>query len=308
MQLDNKQIAGEENDMLYAYSSQAFCHIDRMVIPWKGEPSPLVSLLDMIKICAGELWDFMQALEALFKDGLFDVSRSEFTPTDLKRIEEVIDKASSWCKLVELEAASKVIKHIEFTVKYVLSWWPDAQSPAELGTNIWTLRLVIEDELRERFFMFIPKNQAPWYEKEDGFGINVSKAFPSAVEDIKEVGTCYATGRYTACVFHSMRVLEHGLRALAKNVGLSFDVQQWYDIINQIFSKIKEEEQKLPKSIEKSERLQFLKEAAKEFFYFKDAWRNHVSHGRPGYDGPEALRVLNHVKAFMIHLSKKLSG
>lgn len=190
-------------------------------------------------------------------------------------------------------------------VKYTLSWWPNAQSPAELGTNIWMLHLVMQDELRERLFMFIPKDQAPWYEKEDGFGMDVSKAFPLAVQDIKEAGTCYATGRYTACVFHSMRVVEHGLRALAKNVELSFGVDQWYDIINKIEKEIKKA-QSLTKSVEKSERLRFLSEAAKEFTYFKDGWRNYVSHNRANYDGPQALSALNHVSAFMGHLATKL--
>lgn len=125
------------------------------------------------------------------------------------------------------------------------------------------------------------------------------------MDDIKEAGTCYATGRYTASVFHSMRVLEHGLRALAKDVGLTFDLQQWQEILNQINGKIKEI-RNLPKSIEKSERLQFLSQAAEQFFYFKDAWRNHVAHGRDRYDGPQALSVLNHVKAFIVHLSEKL--
>jgi len=283
--------------------------LDNKVIPWKGEPSPLVSLLDMIKICAGELWDFMRELEALFKDGLFDASRSEFTPTDLKRMEEVIDKASSWCKLVELEAASKIIKHIEFTVKYVLSWWPEPLNCAELGTNIWTLRLVIEDELRERLFMYIPRNEAEWYEKEDSFGIKVSKAFPSAKDDIKEAATCYATGRYTACVFHSMRILEHGLRVLAKDVCVTIGRRGWGKIIGRIELAINpppSPKPKVPQTKEEIEQQRFLSEAATEFRYFKDAWRDYVTHNLIDYKGPEALRIMDRVKDFMAHLSEKL--
>jgi hypothetical protein len=50
-----------------------------------------------------------------------------------------------------------------------------------------------------------------------------------------------------------------------------------------------------------------LSEAAKEFFYFKDGWRNHVSHAKDKYDGPQAFSVLNHTSAFMKHLSMGLS-
>lgn len=65
------------------------------------------------------------------------------------------------------------------------------------------------------------------------FGEKVSLNFPSALEDIKEVGNCYATDRNTACVFHCMRVVEYGLRALAKRLrvklpkNLHIDLAEW---------------------------------------------------------------------------------
>ncbi|HVE20336.1 MAG TPA: hypothetical protein VNC39_00005, partial [Acidocella sp.] len=100
---------------------------------------------------------------------------------------------------------------------------------------------------------------------------------------------CYAMGHNTASVFHCMRVLEHGLSSLASELGLSFDLQQWHNIIDQIESKIVEQRKKLPRGIERNEKLQFLSEAAKEFFYFKDGWRNYVSHNRGRYDDHQAL-------------------
>ena len=77
-------------------------------------------------------------------------------------------------------------------------------------------------------------------------------------------------------------------------------------LISQIESKIKKE-QNLPKSPQKSERLKFLSEAAKEFTYFKDGWRNYVSHGRSKYDEPQSLSAINHVITFMINLSTELN-
>jgi hypothetical protein len=63
----------------------------------------------------------------------------------------------------------------------------------------------------------------------------------------------------------------------------------------------------LPKGAERNERLQFLSEAAKEFFYFKDGWRNYVTHRRADYDEHQALGTLEHVRAFMNHLSKHVA-
>jgi len=78
-------------------------------------------------------------------------------------------------------------------------------------------------------------------------------------------------------------------------------------VIDQIEAKIKELRNTLPAGNAKSERLQFLSEAAKEFSYFKDGWRNHVSHNKSKYDGPQALSAITHVHAFMTQISSRLS-
>jgi predicted outer membrane protein len=104
-----------------------------------------------------------------------------------------------------------------------------------------------------------------------------------------------------------MRVLEHGLRALAKDVGRNFDVQNWQNIIDEIESEIRHLSKSLPRGIQKNERIQFLSEAAKEFMYFKDGWRNHVSHGRGDYDEHQARSIMEHVRSFMTVLSAQLS-
>jgi hypothetical protein len=100
-----------------------------------------------------------------------------------------------------------------------------------------------------------------------------------------------------------MQALESGLRSLAADVGLTFDVQQWNAIIEQIASKITDLRKTLPAGAGKNDRTQFLSEAAKEFFYFKDD----VSHGRAAYDEYQALSVLEHTRSFMNHLATRLS-
>jgi len=233
-----------------------------------------------------------------FVDSLKLPSLDRLPEETIKIIQEQLSDIKSEFENMEFPGVLEQLQYILDNVNTI--------SLVRFHENIKSLNYLIKKELAKQFFVFIPRDNAFWYNKKDGFGSEVSNAFASAREDIIEAGNCYATDHYTACVFHLMRVLEHGLRAFAKDVGLPFDVQQWYDIINQIEKEIKKA-QNLPKSIEKSERLQFLSEAAKEFSYFKDGWRNYVSHGRSKYDGPQALSTLNHVKAFMIHLSTQLS-
>jgi hypothetical protein len=136
----------------------------------------------------------------------------------------------------------------------------------------------------------------------------VVTCFPDAEVDIKAGVDIWALGHHTASVFHMMRVLEHGLGALARNVGRVFDIQNWYNIINEIEAAIRQEDRTLPRGSEKNGRLRFLSEAAKEFSYFKDGWRNYVSHNKCAYDEHQAQSVMEHTRHFMTILASNLSS
>jgi hypothetical protein len=164
----------------------------------------------------------------------------------------------------------------------------------------------LTSELESKLFLFVPGRRSEYYQRDGILPAGAKTSFPSAHAELMEAGNCMATGAYTACVFHCMRALEHGLRVLAKSVGKKFDVQNWQNIIEQIESAILHRGKTLKKGFAKSKRLQFLSEAAKEFTYFKDGWRNHVSHNRATYNEEQALATLNHVQSFMTHLASRL--
>jgi len=104
-----------------------------------------------------------------------------------------------------------------------------------------------------------------------------------------------------------MRVLEFGLRALSADVGKTFDRQQWHNILEEIESSIENIRKTGPRGVEKDERLNWLSQAAKEFYYFKDGWRNYAAHGRAKYDEHQARSMMDHVCNFMNHLATRLS-
>lgn len=112
----------------------------------------------------------------------------------------------------------------------------------------------------------------------------------------------WALGHHTASVFHMMRALECGLVWMSTEVGIVADTQTWQNILEQIESKIRDQ-YKQKNSMEKQERLRFLSAAAKEFFYFKDGWRNYVSHNKGVYDENQAKSVIDHVREFMTILA-----
>ena len=144
-------------------------------------------------------------------------------------------------------------------------------------------------------------------QQEPPFGAAVADAFPDADFDVAAAARCPALDEWTACVFHSMRVLEHGLRHVAGvlNVPMAatIEYENWGNIIDQIEKAIRSIEQQ-PRGAEKSARSQFYSEAASQFRYFKNAWRNHVSHARAKYDEREAREVWTHVRQFMQQLAE----
>src|SRR5439155_27069673 len=78
------------------------------------------------------------------------------------------------------------------------------------------------------------------------FGEKVKRKFRNAEEDIKQAGNCYAIEDHDGCVFHLVRVLEHGLSKMSKRRQVpcamgkgTLDLQTWGTVINQVEISIK---------------------------------------------------------------------
>ena len=200
-----------------------------------------------------------------------------------------------------LSAAQLEIQHI----------WnhADRWTRQQLADGFASLRWKIEQDLNEKFFLFLNKEEAELFESKEPFGAKVASAFPSANRELQEAAKCIALDKGTASVFHSMRAVESGIGSLAHEVGKIFDVQQWNVILNEIESEIgKMRRNGIPglSKQEKDERLEFLSRAAAQIGYFKDGWRNYVSHNKRPYDVKEATGIYEHVGAFMSVLSERL--
>ena len=164
--------------------------------------------------------------------------------------------------------------------------------------------------------MCLTDDDVKYYEQEQLFGPEVFANFPSTRHDVTEAGCCYATGRYTACVFHCMRVVEKGLHALVgelnskHNAGIVFrdkvEHENWGAIITEIQLALEN-----PKRIKRldplptKDEMTFYSKVAMESEYIKNAWRDDVAHSRSEYDQPGALSVMDHVGAFMKHLARQ---
>lgn len=177
---------------------------------------------------------------------------------------------------------------------------------ARLATEYRILRETLDFELKGHLIYRYPAEEAGVLKEWQNDWRSTLASFPSAEKDILAAVDLWALNHPTACVFHLMRILEHGIKVLAANLGKTFDVQNWQNILDEIESEIRNQSKTLPRGIAKSDRLKFLSEAAKEFHFFKDGWRNYVSHNRAIYDKHQARSVMDHVRSFMNVLSSQL--
>lgn len=206
-----------------------------------------------------------------------------------------------------LEECDPHIRKLPFSI-VTLQLLEDTIAAAKNGLDIETrilLRQTIKSitvELSAHHYLMIKEDRKLFYKQEaPPFGPDVQDRFPTASLDVAAASRCYALDEWTACAFHLMRVVEHGLRWLASDVGLQeseIDGENWKNVIDLIEKKIRLLEQ-TKKTPEKIARTKALGEAAVQIRYFKDAWRNHVAHVLQNYDENSAEPVWDSVKRFM---------
>lgn len=183
----------------------------------------------------------------------------------------------------------------------------------ELENQLNVLQEAIDDDVKKVDLYHYPPEKSEAIRSVYSTWNATLGAFPSVGEEIIDAMDCYAVGHNTACVFHLMRIAEHGLRALSRSLAVEFpktgtpiEWAQWQDLIDQIRSKGKQEAERLPKGTARDAARDFYSGAVHHFEGFKEKYRNAVMHVRRRYDELDALRAINQVRDFMNGLSFKV--
>lgn len=166
----------------------------------------------------------------------------------------------------------------------------------------------IQDELDAPRFMYFTLSDIALYQDINPFGEEVATNFGSANFDIEEAAKCFAASRYTACVFHLMRVLEVALKAVAKGLGIPDPVKEadrnWGGILRRIKDAIEQKDKTNdPTWLQDKD---FYKNAYTDLTAVRTAWRNPTMHVESKYDDQRAGHIYNVVMGFMKHLADKL--
>jgi hypothetical protein len=210
-------------------------------------------------------------------------------------VKEAIAGLSDLCTKIGLPTALELLRDRE-------------NDPPQTAREWDILVASVRAELKTNLFLFVPSHRAKYYELV--LQSTVTTAFPAASKEIVAAGNSLAVGLYTACVFHSMRAAEIGVRVLGVMLDVSFpdkplELAEWQNILDQVDSKIVAMKE-LPRGTKKDDELNFYSQAAVQFRYFKDAWRVRVAHARETYEESPAIKVFDHTLDFFDTLATRL--
>jgi hypothetical protein len=227
------------------------------------------------------------------------------------------------------EAPKEAVSHIQSAVEKLQSFQQNLQLDEALCTQLFmvasslkrgradlranALQVQLEGivfgligNLRSRLFLFVPKEHASFHDNLQFFGM-APFVFWEAAKDMQDAGNCYALGLPNACIFHSTRVSEYGLRAIARKLKVSIrdkrrpcavEYATWDRVIAAIDNRIAKIRQ-MSAGPKKNGDLMFYSDANSQCRYIRDIWRNENSHTRKRYNDAEALAAMTRVAQFM---------
>jgi len=230
----------------------------------------------------------------------------------------ILNQAAEFCDLMRFDAAQEKISLINVYLENHADEADCSSLAAELRNAseaimaaFWNVKLIL-----------VNPSRAAYVENELLLGIAVRDAFKSAIPDIIDAGNSLAVDLGTATVFHLMRVVESGLRALCVHVGVTRTVRskksgktkykplawsEWETMLSALQIRVDAKIGKLAAGKKKQETQEFYYPLLQELRAFKESFRNHVSHARSVYNAREAEAVFEHVKRFMSLLATKVS-
>ena len=173
--------------------------------------------------------------------------------------------------------------------------------PKEIGDLLKELRIRFFDELNEREFLYVSPERVRFYKEPMLFGKGVNDRFPLAIDDIEEAGKCLAVGQGTACVLHTMRVMEVGLKALGKALNIPY-APSWEAYLTQISANIAKKHKNKTATWKRDEK--FYRDLSGDLLIAKQAWRNPTMHVDRKYSAEEAEQIFVASKNFMARLAE----
>jgi hypothetical protein len=168
----------------------------------------------------------------------------------------------------------------------------------------------LKDELLFPKLLVIEENKLEYFESSFPiFGAEFETGFPTAAFELDEAAKCFALGRPTAAVFHLMRIMETGIRAIADCLGTpppTKDAERnWGVMLRRIKEELDRRTAARPPLWGVSSDKDFFYEAYASLDAVRVAWRNTTMHVEKTYPEDAAEHIFGAVKGFMSALASR---
>lgn len=286
----------------------------------KLQPFTIVSLWDMIEAnianismsvaSIGAFWKMLRDRDQAKSAIGYTVSRDQAMNTATALYQVNIFADSAGCPITK-EFSATLLERMTSLVASNGVCNPD--EAAQIQQELEALIAVMPEEFKTKKAFVVKNTLSKYYvggDADSAFGERVEAAFYSTTVDANEASNCLALGRWTACVLHCMRVLEAGLEALAKEVGLSKPPVSWNKTLNEIdkhLAEIAKGLRKFNKNEYGEDHEQWAAEAGTHLRFVKNAFRNCSAHRHISFDEDRAVKVFHGSKEFMEHLASRLT-
>jgi hypothetical protein len=283
LNLDNFTIAQE------AMGDHEFNRVDKEAPPWECESFKIRSLWEMLRFYAH---GFVKISEILSRINHTIFMMKKFPEDAVSKTDIFIpdfEKELIWLHEtllgLNLTIAAKSAERFLFNLKN------ETISGDILEKLSDELIGRVSDELESQLIFMIPSSNARYYNPE-------IIIFGNVIVDIVEAGNCFALGRYTACVFHLMRVMESAVQRFGKKLRIAIDPKEetWYKILQHVDKAIKA----LPENNlkEKTKKQNYAATSA-HLDNVRRVWRNDVMHPKATFTSDEAEDILSTVRIFI---------
>jgi HEPN domain-containing protein len=271
---------------------------EAVIAPWEQNPYRLVSLREIVMTYAEDEVHFVPLGNLFFLLGGVDAPAS-VGPKTVLQLSALVEAC-----IPEMERLGLRVSAVH--AKLLMQMLDGTHPVINIHDQITGLRTSLGVELDQTLFLHVKYEDGRFYRDPlDGVSNDVHDNFSSVLEDCREAARCYALGRYNASVFHSMRVLEIGLIALGSNLNVPAAANKnWHELLKQIEKAVDE----IGPSSDPDWRAnrQWYSDAATQFRYVKDAWRNDIMHVHQPYTQRRAQEVLMATRSFMCQIATRL--
>lgn len=285
-------------------------------VPVWNQPHGLWSLWDMLKFNAAAFYRVTVALQHIWTV-LRERGEDKFEETldggvVVEIIEDPIILQSLGGHARELQASLLTLgtrQTSKSADRLVAMFSGEGFTHPELVTLLREIDSRLRDELSDVTLLTLsPKEQGYFEPAEALFGKDFEAKFPTGLFELDEAAKCMALGRGTAAVFHLMRMMEIGVRAVARSLQIPDPIRpaqrNWGDILRKVWDAI---ELKWPTAATRmTGDGQVFEALYASLDAVKNPWRNATMHVENKYTDEEAEHIFVAVRGFMKRLASRM--